>query len=551
MQIAITGIGVISALGNGVEANRELLLKGQSALRKPKLLSTDHQEWPVGEVRFSNDELSEHLALANAVLSRNVLLGMMALQETIADAHLDADILAKTPLINGTTVGGMDLTEQYYADWKRGDFSHISLIEQHEADKTSHLLCNHFGLANYTTISTACSSALNAIIHGAGLLRTGETKQVIVGGTEAMTKFHLNGFASLGILSTSVCRPFQDDRDGINLGEGAAYLVLEDAAQAQKRGATIYGYLAGYGNSCDAYHQTASSPDGDGAFEAMQKALSMGHIQPCDISYINAHGTATVNNDASELCAIKRLFGDKLPKIESTKSLTGHTTSASGSIEAIFTLIKMRKHNFSFAISNAFGFGGNDSSIVLSQLPVNIDDADISQPIHQTSLLLGSADIDYKDIIPAIQARRMTPLIRQLLVIAKQALKEASLEKVDGIVVGTRWGGMIPTIQLLNQLTTEGEQNLSPAQFMNSTHNSAAGILARFLQCHGYNTTIVAEQDVFAKALKDAQLQLKTRANKSILVCSIDEVNDSWKELGQQSGIEITNKVQAQVIWQD
>lgn len=551
MQIAVTGIGIVSALGIGVEANRKCLLEGQSALRKPQILNTTHREWPIGEVRYTNSELCKLLHITENQLTRNVLIGMVALREAISDGCLSKDEIPQIPLINGTTVGGMDLTEEHYNDWHEENFEEISLILQHEADKTTQILVEHFGLQNGTTVSTACSSALNAIMHGANLLRTGSAKQVIVGGTEAMTKFHLNGFASLGILSTSVCRPFKDDRDGINLGEGAAYLVLEDAQYAKQREATIYGYLAGYGNACDAYHQTASSPDGDGAFDAMQQALSMSRIQPCEISYINAHGTATVNNDASELRAIERLFGDTLPTIESTKPLTGHTTSASGSIEAIFTLIKMHEYNSLHAISNAFGFGGNDSSIVLSQYPIDLPKINKNQPIHSSNLFSSKGELDYKEIIPAMQARRMTPLIRQLLVVAKQALIDAGIECPDGIVVGTRWGGMIPTIQLLNQLVDMGERDLSPALFMNSTHNSAAGILARFLQCKSYNTTIVSHLDPFHKALEHAQMQLLTGKNKHILVCAIDEVDEIWQKFSQQVGTNVTNEVQAKVIWED
>lgn len=551
MQIAITGIGIISALGKGIEANREALLTGQSYLRKPQILRTTHTEWPIGEVRFSNSELCKLLNINESSLTRNVLIGMVALREAIQSASLSKDILSLTPLINGTTVGGMDLTEQHFADWITGNYSNVELLLQHEADKTTQMLVEHFALQDGVTISTACSSALNAIAHGANMLRLGLAKQIIVGGTEAMTKFHLNGFASLGILSTAICRPFQEDRDGINLGEGAAYLVIENANDARDRGATIWGYLAGYGNACDAYHPTASSPDGEGAYQAMRTSLAMAGLTPADIPYINAHGTATPNNDASELCAIQRLWGNQLPIIESTKPLTGHTTSASGSIEAIFTLIKMREKNYQYAISNAFGFSGNDSSIVLSQNPVELPEINNHMQFHYSSLFVSQGDLDFKDIIPAMQARRMTPLIRQLLVVSKRALNQTHINSPDGIVVCTRWGGMIPTIQLLQQLVMEGEKDFSPALFMNSTHNSAAGILARFLQCKGYNTTLVAKKNLLDVALENAKLQMQNGKYRNILVCSIDEIDETWQKIGEQVNISVENNVQAEVIWLD
>jgi len=551
VQIAITGIGIISALGKGVEANRKALLEGKSGLRQAQILSTEHTEWPIGEVRFTNAELKEQLSLNECPLTRNVLLGMVALREAIEDAHLSKEQLSQTPFINGTTVGGMDLTEQLFAHWSNGDYSQLPLIAQHEADQTTQILVDQFALLRGITISTACSSALNAIMHGANLLRLGLAERVIVGGTEAMTKFHLNGFACLGILSTSICKPFQEDRDGINLGEGAAYLVLEDANKAHQHGANIYGYIGGYGNACDAYHQTASSPDGDGAQESMRLALSMANL-PCEkIAYINAHGTATPNNDASELCAINRLFGEHLPIVESTKPLTGHTTSASGSIEAIFTLIKMHEYHYPYAISNAFGFGGNDSSIVLSSEPIDLPEVSANQIIQSASLVASTGELEYKDLIPAMQARRMTPLIRQLLVVAKRALQEAKMECPDGIVVGTRWGGMIPTVQLLNQLVNEGEKDFSPALFMNSSHNSAAGTVARFLQCKGYNTTVVSTDDPYATALYEASIQLHTKRCRNVLVCSMDELDETWQTLAQRAELEIENKVRAKILWLD
>jgi 3-oxoacyl-(acyl-carrier-protein) synthase len=244
-----------------------------------------------------------------------------------------------------------------------------------------------------TSISTACSSAANAIILGANLIRSGQTEIVVAGGSECITKFHLNGFNSLMILDHEQCRPFDKTRNGLNLGEGASYLVLESETSARKRNAKILGELSGYGNACDAYHQTASSPDGDGAYIAMKKALAMAGLNPWDIQYVNAHGTGTPNNDESESHALMRLFGDHVPAVSSTKSFTGHTTSASGSIEATICLLTMN-HQFlpvnlnwknpmdggiipvvdskpngevKHVMCNAFGFGGNDSAIVLSK----------------------------------------------------------------------------------------------------------------------------------------------------------------------------------------
>lgn len=536
MQIAITGIGLIHA----------------TEVAPRCVLSTSHTEWPIGEVPFTNDELKARLGMeTSSIVSRNILLGMVALRDALLTAGLSEDDIHATPLISGTTVGGMDITESRFSDWQNGNLEQIGLLRQHEADYTSAFLREHFGLATHLTISTACSSALNAMIHGANLLRLRKAQRVVVGGTEAMTRFHLNGFASLGILSRRICRPFQDDRDGINLGEASAYLVLEDAGEASRRGATIYGYLAGYANRCDAYHQTASSPEGDGAYDAMSDALMMSGLHAEQIAYISAHGTATPNNDASEMHAIRRLFGERLPLVESTKPTTGHTTSASGSLEAIFTLRRLKEMGARYALCNAFGFGGNDSSIVLSLEPVSLPDVTDVSAIRRSSLHQSDGDWDYKPFIPAMQARRMTPMMRQLIVAARKALNEAGIVCPDGIVVGTRWGGMVPSAQLLRQLSAEGEQNLSPALFMNSTHNAAAGTLARMLGCKGYNMTIVSSSNTLSAAEQDASMPLLLGEMRSVLVCTFDEADEEWASLVKQAGLQSVNNVQAEVIWCD
>ena len=551
MQIAITGIGIVSALGIGVEENRKHLFAGSSALSRPTILPTVHREWPIGEVPMTNAELAEIAEVKDKIYCRNVLLGLVALQQALASAAIDEADKSEMPLINGTTVGGMDLTEQHYSNWLNGNTDTLHLIRQHEAAETSRLLALETGLGETVTISTACSSALNALIRGVAMLRTGAVRKVVVGGTEAMTIFHLNGFASLGILSEHICRPFAPDRDGINLGEGAAYLVLEDAECAHWRGAHIYGYIAGCANCCDAYHQTASSPDGDGAYAAMSATLDMAGLIPSQVPYINAHGTATPNNDASEWRAIERLFGEQLPIVESTKSLTGHTTSASGSIEVVFSLFRMEQQQYDFALSNAFGFGGNDSSVLLSRHPMDLPENNQEGVLHTTDIYISAGEKEYKTLIPAMQARRMTPLIRQLLVVAHEALSKAGISTPEGIVVGTRLGGMLPTEQLLAQLVEIGEHDFSPAQFMNSTHNSAAGTLARSLRCRGYNTTVVSSSDTFAEAKEDAMLMLRNSNVKSMLVCSIDEVGETWRHLLDAEKISVTNKVKAQLLWLD
>jgi 3-oxoacyl-(acyl-carrier-protein) synthase len=219
----------------------------------------------------------------------------------------------------------------------------------------------------------------------------------VVGGSECLSKFHFNGFNTLMILDKQPCRPFDSTRAGLNLGEGAAFLVIESEKSVRERGIIPICKLSGYANTCDAFHQTASSPNGEGAFLAMSKALEQSNLQPKDIDYINAHGTGTENNDATEGIAIMRVFGEDIPAVSSTKSFTGHTTSAAGSVESVISILALQ-HNFipinlnfsekmpelSFTpkkadnthsnkqlqhvLTNSFGFGGNDTCLIFSKI---------------------------------------------------------------------------------------------------------------------------------------------------------------------------------------
>ena len=388
-KVVITGMGVVSALGVGVKANGIALMQGISGIREARYLPTEHREFPVGEVQLSSEELRQMLELPDGRLySRTHLFGAAALREALSMANLlEHKGLA---LISGTTVGGMDVTESLYPNpLPKGQ------PDVHDCGASTNDIADSCGDFDYTsTVSTACSSAMNALIMGKLLIENGERDIVVAGGSEALSKFHLNGFKSLMILDRERCRPFDKTRAGLNLGEGAAFLVLESEESALKRGAQILGVLSGAGNACDAHHQTASSDNGEGACRAMTQALSNAGLLSANIDYVNAHGTGTPNNDASESAALKRVFGAQLPPVSSTKSYTGHTTSASGSIEAAFCLMALWNGfipvqpefenpdeqciipvsgsealsvDLHHVMCNAFGFGGNDSSIILSR----------------------------------------------------------------------------------------------------------------------------------------------------------------------------------------
>ena len=386
-RIVITGSGIISAVGVGKDETFRSLTARKSGIGKLRHLQTVHLDLPCGEVNMSDEELKDLLGIpSDRIVPRTTLFGIIAVKEAMEEAGIKGpDSVA---LISGTTVGGMDVTECHYLN---GD--NRSVFRLHDCGSCTDGIADFFGgFGLVTTISTACSSAVNSIMLGADLIKSGRSDVVVAGGAECLTRYHLNGFNSLKILDSEPCRPFDATRNGLNLGEGAGFVVLESEEHALARGAEPLGVISGYGNACDAFHQTASSDDGEGAFLAMSKALNMSGLRPSDIDYVNAHGTATPNNDASESRAMIRLFGDKVPPVSSTKAFTGHTTSAAGSIEAVICLLALRngfipanlnwKESFeggvvpemdgkegvrlNHVLCNSFGFGGNDSSLLIS-----------------------------------------------------------------------------------------------------------------------------------------------------------------------------------------
>ncbi|TRO66419.1 beta-ketoacyl-[acyl-carrier-protein] synthase family protein [Christiangramia sabulilitoris] len=386
--VAVTGMGIISSIGRNLDDTLFSLQNAKDGISKPEILITRHKNTPVGEIKMTNSDLSEILNLPpDNNYTRAALLAVFAINELLRKSnfiHFPED----TALISGTSIGGMDKTEEHYFDFQEKKEVRKYIQAQHPGFTTENVAA-YFGLGGkVTTLSTACSSSANAIMMGARLIASGKLKRVIVGGSDCLTRFTLNGFHSLKILSQTKNRPFDDDRDGLNLGEAAGYLLLE--ADDCLNGKKIMGRICGYGNANDAYHQTASSENGEGAYRVIMAALKKADLSPSDISYVNAHGTGTNNNDLSESVALTRIFGDNVPPFSSTKGFTGHTLGAAGAIEAIFSLLSLqndeiypnlnfqnhmletglkpvqvlRKQKVDTVLSNSFGFGGNCTSLI-------------------------------------------------------------------------------------------------------------------------------------------------------------------------------------------
>lgn len=393
-NVHVAGTGLISAIGLSVVKSFNSLKNEQTGIGSSTLFEINQQAVPVGEVKISNEQLAGDLGISS-INSRTVFLGLHAAREAITNSGIELKKW-RTGFISATTVGGMDKTENFFSSFKtHATRGKLRDVVQHHCGGSSDAIANALGINGFrSTVNTACSSSVNSIILGARMIHSDLLDVVIAGGTDALTRFTLNGFNSLMILDKEPCRPFDANRAGLNLGEGAGFLVLVSDKVVVEKKLNPVCRISGYGNATDAYHQTASSPDGRGPFNAMRLALALSGLNTNQIDYINLHGTGTINNDLSEGTAVKRLFVDRIPKLSSTKGFTGHTLGASGGIEAVFSVLAIseqcllpnlglktlmpehslspqkkfeRVSNLNHVMSNSFGFGGNCSSILFSK----------------------------------------------------------------------------------------------------------------------------------------------------------------------------------------
>jgi 3-oxoacyl-[acyl-carrier-protein] synthase-1 len=395
-RVFITGTGIISAIGRSAEETINSLLSCNTGISEMKFLDSRLKDmFPVGEVKYSNSDLADMLSVSDTRFSRTFLLSLAAAREAAGD-RLKNYRPERVGFISGNTVGGMDFTEKYFQSLHLKENADITGLVQHDCGYSAQKVADCLNINGYvTTISTACSSSANSIMHGAMLIRSGAADAVLAGGVDSLAKFTLNGFNSLKILDPGLCSPFDENRNGLNLGEGAAYLFLESEKSASEHLHDVICEVKGFGNSCDAFHQTAMSEDGRGPKLAMRGALKSAGFESSEIDYINLHGTGTSNNDLSEGISIEEVFAGNIPLYSSTKSYTGHTLGAAGAVEAVISALTiksgiifpninfktrmkelsadpvgslMEKNDIRNVMSNSFGFGGNNSSIIFSKV---------------------------------------------------------------------------------------------------------------------------------------------------------------------------------------
>ncbi len=384
--VAVTGLGVVSPFGAGVKAYWEGLTGGVCAIRPLTLIDTDGFRCRIGA------EVPDSIG-GSARRSRADRFALAAAREALDDAGIGRADRADTALIVGAVGGGMLEAEAWYWQRARGAAAApprvlASCFPSSHVDVVGSVL----GIGGpRETVVTACSSGAASLAMAADLIADGVVSVALAGGVDALTRICFMGFNTLKLLDPSPCRPFDRDRRGMSIGEGAAFVVLESIERARARDARVYAELTGYGMSTDAFHVTSPHPQGEGMIRAMRAALEQARVTPAHVGYANAHGTATPQNDRIEAHALRDVFGEGGLLVSSTKSMIGHTMAAAGALEAVATVLALgheiipptarlentdpdipfdcvprvaREAAVEHAISNSFGFGGQNVTLV-------------------------------------------------------------------------------------------------------------------------------------------------------------------------------------------
>lgn len=406
-RVVITGAGVVSSLGLGVNQFWNAIKEGKNGISEVTRIDVSNLSTKVA-AEIKDFDPSEYIDKKEARrMDRYNQFAMAAAKMAVEDSKLDLEALDlnKCGVIVGSGIGGLETLEEQHSVLLNKGPGRVSpfFIPMMISNMASGRIAIEYGFKGFNEcVVTACATGNNAIGDAFKVIQRGDANVMITGGAEAcVTMMSFAGFCSMGAMSknpdpNTACRPFDKDRDGFIAGEGAGILIIEELEHAVSRGANIIAELVGYGCTCDAYHITAPHPEGDGGTRSMQMCIDDAGIKPEDIGYINAHGTSTPLNDPSEVRVVKRVFGEQAKKVamSSTKSMTGHLLGAAGAIEAIVTAMALkdgflpptinvvnqdpecdldcvpnvgRKADIKYALSNALGFGGHNATICLKK----------------------------------------------------------------------------------------------------------------------------------------------------------------------------------------
>ena len=569
IRVYITGVGLVTSAGCGVSRAREVIRNGGRRIRPLSLfpVSPDNR-LPVGEA---------HEFPETGGIPRTHRLALTAAREAMASCTEIPDAI-----VMGVTTGGMLTTERCL---KAGDADPEAFTYHSPSSVTEYIALELGCHGPVITLSTACSSSAVAIKIALEILRAGRAGTVLVGGADSLSRLTYHGFRALQLIDPQGARPFDKYRQGMSVAEGAAVLVLTASEVVPDN---AIAEILGAGLSCDAYHPSAPHPNGAGAIQAMQAALQDAHISLEDIDYINLHGTGTVDNDRSEARALNALFLDKKPLLSSVKGAFGHSLGASGAMEAIVSALAVSEGlvpanvgcdlpdpelkleplmtpleaaTIKTVLSNSFGFGGNNASVVIGstrRIPT-----DRYAPLREASHLVvvgsacltgaGGTDMSLEALfrgkscrgrVPAPvlsqglsprEVRRLRRLPRLVLSLASAAHGDSQRPDTPGSVFfGTGWGALSETYDFLTKLFESGEQFSSPIDFVGSVHNAPAGQAAIRFGSKGPNITTTGGDSSFEQALMVAGLMAKD-LDGTLLLIGADEWHGSLSRLFDRS----------------
>lgn len=549
----ITGIGMITPVGTGYHEIHDFIRTGNPAIRPLRLF---HSETilPTGEVNqsFPDDDIP-----------RTHRLAMIAATDAMKTnpGTVDAIVVA-------TSTGGMSVTEELLRKNERDPEKY----RYHAAGSVADYLAGQLRCVGpVITISTACSSGTAALKIALELIRSGRAGKVLAVGSDALCRFTYFGFHSLQLIDPDGSRPFDLNRKGMTVSEGAAALILEAGESIPE---TACAEITGAGLSCDAYHPTAPHPEGEGAVNAMLKALEDASLSPSDINYINLHGTGTVDNDLSEAKAVNRIFTEEKPPMSSIKGALGHPLAAAGLIEAVICAISIQQNlipantgctipdpklnlqptlnpieqTLDTVLSNSFGFGGNNASVVIQSVkgsgnPVLLKKT-ASFEVIGCECVTGAGGTtptlnrflngescegvfpteSISENLPPRLIRRLKRLPQMALALADSLKKNTvSFQPPSSVFWGTGWGALSETYDFLTKLFESNEKFCSPTDFIGSVHNAAAGQVAMYLKSKGANLTTTGGDYSFEQALLSAGLLHPGSTDETVLVIGADE----------------------------
>jgi 3-oxoacyl-(acyl-carrier-protein) synthase len=580
----ITGLGIVAAPGFDANEVWKAIRAGADGLKPLTLFqSPRYGQIPTGEVQRNLTALG-----APQKGSRSDQLGWLAAREAIESSKIDLKNYAeRAGVVLGNSVGGSFDSEKFLTTLIKHGKMRARPTRFHECASVVDLIADAFGLLGPSmAVSTACSSSALAIATAAEMILAGEADVMLAGGADSLSRMTWGGFHSLLLVDADGCRPFDANRAGTSMGEGAAILMLEAEESAYRRGAKILARLSGWGASCDAHHSTAPHPEGVGAVAAMQAALHRAGLESSDIDYVNAHGTGTRDNDLAEAKALKTVFGQRVPPFSSTKRFFGHALAASGAIEAVVCVQALRHQELpsnpgftksdpaiglvpittlqraplAHVMSNSFGFGGNNAVLIFSQpetraltrlprpgpaaitgigvvAPNTITLREIEPPLPEgTVKVRDCGSLVEAAMLSPNQRRRLSRLMQMALVAARRSHKPDATQRL-AVAIGTGMGCLNDAAAFLENLISKDEREPMPARFPNSVHNAPAAQIAIDQGARAMNFAPTIGEISFESALWQGICQLAVGEADCALIGAVDELNKYPLAIGSRWGL--------------